>query len=127
VGGYETVPSYSSDFNVTENHWFDKFLPRAAKPKPGSLCDPRLLGLGDTITTNYTMFKYSISAIDTANAGDSGLSYRGWTLDNCDITSLFVNADSNTFIIDFTALVTCKADEYQIQEGNRFDITARAD
>jgi hypothetical protein len=70
------------------------------------------------------MFEYSISAIDTANAGDSGFSYRGWTLDNCDITSLFVNADSNTFIIDF---VTCKADEYQIQQGNRFDITARAD
>ncbi|KAJ7811071.1 hypothetical protein B0H14DRAFT_3479998 [Mycena olivaceomarginata] len=108
VGGYETVPIYNSDFNVTENHWFDKFIPRSVMPKPGSLCDPRLLGLGDTITTNYTMFEYSISAIDTANAGDSGFSYRGWTLDNCDITSLF-------------------ADEYQIQQGNRFDITARAD
>ncbi|KAJ7301663.1 hypothetical protein DFH08DRAFT_978591 [Mycena albidolilacea] len=104
VGGYETVPSYSSDFNVTENHWFDKFL-RATKPKPGSLCDPRLLSLGETITTNYTMFECN----------------------NCDITSLFVNADSNTFIIDFAALVTCKADEYQIQQDNRFDIIARAD
>ncbi|KAJ7811048.1 hypothetical protein B0H14DRAFT_3880238 [Mycena olivaceomarginata] len=127
LAGYETVPSYSSNFNVTQDHWYDKFLPPAAKPKPGSLCDARLLSLGDTITTNYSMFEYSISAIDKENTGNSGFSYEGWALDNCDMTSLFVNADANTFIIDFTAIVNCKANGPQIQQGNSFDITARTD
>ncbi|KAJ7830353.1 hypothetical protein B0H14DRAFT_2515881 [Mycena olivaceomarginata] len=127
LAGYETVPSYNSNFNVTQDHWYDKFLPPAAKPKPGSLCDARLLSLGDTITTNYSMFEYSISAIDKANTGNSGFSYEGWALDNCDMTSLFVNADANTFIIDFTAIVNCKANGPQIQQGNSFDITARTD
>ncbi|KAJ6628621.1 hypothetical protein B0H10DRAFT_1904954 [Mycena sp. CBHHK59/15] len=127
LAGYDTVTGFASDFNVTQSHWFDRFLPPAAKAKPGTLCAPRLLGLGDTITTNYTLFQYSIASIDTANAGDSGFSYQAWTLDNCDITSLYVNGDLNSFIIEYTAVVSCRADAYQILQGNNFEITARAD
>ncbi|KAJ7205472.1 hypothetical protein GGX14DRAFT_500612 [Mycena pura] len=127
LAGYETVTGFDSDFNVTQHLWYDAFLPSVAKTKPGTLCDARLLGLGDTITTNYTMFQYTISAIDTANAGDSGFSYQGWTLENCDITSLYVNGNAQTFIIDYTALITCKADANQILSGNDFSISARTD
>jgi hypothetical protein len=127
LAGYETVTHFDSDFNVTQKLWYHRFIPSMAQSKPGTLCDPRLLGLGDTLTTNYTMFQYSMAAIDTPNAGDSGFAYHGWTLENCDITSLWVNADANTFIIDYTALVTCKADAFQILGGNDFEITARAD
>jgi hypothetical protein len=127
LGGYETVPNFDSNFNVTQSHWFDKLLPRAAKPKPGTLCDPRLFGLGDAVMTNYTMFPYVVSVIDSANAGDAGFAYRGGTLDNCDITSLFVNGNTNTFMIDFTALVKCRADAAQIEQKNNFEITLRAD
>jgi hypothetical protein len=127
LAGYETVTHFDSDFNVTQRFWYDRFIPFMAKSRPGSLCDPRLWGLGDTFTTNYTMFQYSIALIDTANAGDSGFAYEGWTLDNCDITSLFFNADGNTLLIDYTALVTCKADAAQILGGNDFQITARTD
>ncbi|KAJ7864606.1 hypothetical protein B0H14DRAFT_3603051 [Mycena olivaceomarginata] len=108
LGGYETVPNFDSNFNVTQSHWFDKLLPRAAKPKPGTLCDPRLFGLGDAVMTNYTMFPYVVSVIDSANAGDAGFAYRGGTLDNCDITSLL-------------------ADAAQIEQKNNFEITLRAD
>ncbi|KAJ7729473.1 hypothetical protein B0H16DRAFT_1330407 [Mycena metata] len=124
--GYETVSEFNADFNVTRTHWFNQHLPFLV-PKPGTLCDPRLLGLGDTITTNYTLFQYTIASIDLPNIDGSGLSYRGWTLDNCDITSLFVNADANTFVMDFTALVSCRADEAQILTGNDYQITARTD
>ncbi|KAJ7477556.1 hypothetical protein FB451DRAFT_1032996 [Mycena latifolia] len=125
--GYETITHFDSDFNVTQRLWYDRFIPFMAKSRPGALCDPSLWGLGDTFTTNYTMFQYSIALIDIANAGDSGFAYEGWTLDNCDITSLYVNADGKTLIIDYTALVTCKADAAQTLGGNDFQITVRTD
>ncbi|KAJ7635409.1 hypothetical protein FB45DRAFT_831063 [Roridomyces roridus] len=127
LAGYDTVPGFSSDFNVTQHHWYDKFLPEVAKTKPGTLCDPRLLGLGDTITTNNTLFRYTVASIDKANAGDSGFQYGGWTLDNCDITSLFVNANAQTFAMDFTAVVACQSTPAQIAQGNDYAITLRAD
>jgi hypothetical protein len=60
-------------------------------------------------------------------AGDSGFSHQGWTLDNCDITSLYMNTDAGTFIMDYTALINCKADAWQMLGGNTFEITACAD
>ncbi|KAJ7635410.1 hypothetical protein FB45DRAFT_865928 [Roridomyces roridus] len=127
LAGYDTVPGLSSNFNVTQHHWYDKFLPEAAQTRPGTLCDPRLLGLGDTITTNNTLFQYTISSIDKANAGDSGFQYAGWTLDNCDITSLFVNANAQTIAMDITAVVACHSTPSQIAQGNDYAITIRAD
>ncbi|KAJ6526186.1 hypothetical protein DFH09DRAFT_1188077 [Mycena vulgaris] len=126
LAGYETVTVFNSDFHVTQNLWFHRFLPTYG-PKSGTLCDPRLLSLGDTLSTNYTLFEYTIASIDTPNAGDSGFSYEGWTLDNCDITSLFVNGNADTFIIDTTALVSCRADASQILRGNNYEITLRTD
>ncbi|KAF8216723.1 hypothetical protein K438DRAFT_401838 [Mycena galopus ATCC 62051] len=126
LAGYETVTVFNSDFNLTQTLWFNRYIPSLVA-KPGTLCDPRLLGLGDTFTTNYSLFQYSIASIDVPNAGDSGLSYNGWILDNCDITSLYVNADAHTFIMDFTAVVSCVADSTQVAQQNNYAITARAD
>ncbi|KAJ7182499.1 hypothetical protein C8R43DRAFT_6256 [Mycena crocata] len=126
LAGYETVTVFNSDFSVVQRQWFDRYLPSRV-PKPGSMCDPRLLNLGDNIATNYSLFQYSITSVDTANAGDSSLSYKGWTLDNCDITSLYVNANANTFVIDFTALISCRSDASQVAAGNNFEISARTD
>ncbi|KAJ6542214.1 hypothetical protein DFH09DRAFT_929023, partial [Mycena vulgaris] len=125
--GYETVPAFNSDFNVTQTHWFDRFLPSVALTRPGTLCDPRLLALGKTITTNNSLFQYTIASIDAANAGDSGFSYEGWILDNCDITSVFVTGNAMAFSIDFTGFISYQADAAQIAQGNRYEITARAD
>ncbi|KAJ7431058.1 hypothetical protein B0H11DRAFT_2132556 [Mycena galericulata] len=125
--GYDTIPSFNSNFNVTDNHWYDRFIPSVALAKPGTLCDPLLLGLGDTVTTNNTLFQYTIASIDTANAGDSGVSYKGWTLDNCDITAIYVNGNVATFMVDFTAVVSCAADAVQVAQGTNYEITIRAD
>ncbi|KAJ7880008.1 hypothetical protein B0H14DRAFT_3434745 [Mycena olivaceomarginata] len=126
LAGYETVTAFDSDFNVTQTHWFDRFTPSLVH-KSGTLCDPRVLALGETFNTNYTLFQYSIASIDVPNTGDSGLSYKGWTLDNCDITSLYVNADDRTVNMDLTAIVTCRADGTQVLQGNNYEITARTD
>ncbi|KAF7365968.1 hypothetical protein MVEN_00472400 [Mycena venus] len=125
--GYNTVTQFSSDFNVTQHFWYDIFIPSIAQTTPGTLCDARLLQLGDTVTTNYTLFQYVVALIDQPNAGDAGLSYRGWTLENCDIAALFFNADGSTFSIDYTALVACRATDVQVAAGNDFEITLRAD
>ncbi|KAJ7182498.1 hypothetical protein C8R43DRAFT_1116135 [Mycena crocata] len=115
LAGYETVTVFDPDFFVVQRHWFDRFLPSRV-PRSGTLCDPRLLNLGDSVTTNYSLFQYTITSVDTANAGHSSLSYQGWTLDNCDISSLYVNVNVNTF-----------SDASQIDAGNKFDISIRAD
>ncbi|KAJ7059644.1 hypothetical protein C8F01DRAFT_1059039 [Mycena amicta] len=109
--GYETVSVFSSDFNMTQHFWYDHFLPSFARSDttPGNLCTARLLGLGDTVTTNYSLFQYTIASIDTPNAGDSGLAYTGWTLDDCDVTALYINVVGQTLTGDYTALVTCAA------------------
>jgi hypothetical protein len=121
LAGYETVTAFDSDFNVTQTHWFDRFTPSLIR-KSGTLCDPRLLALGETFNTNYTLFQYSIASIDVPNTGDSGLSYKGWTLDNCDITSLYVNADDHTVNMDLTAIVSCRADGTQVLQGNNYEV-----
>ncbi|KAJ7880015.1 hypothetical protein B0H14DRAFT_2341176, partial [Mycena olivaceomarginata] len=120
LAGYETVTAFDSDFNVTQTHWFDRFTPSLVR-KSGTLCDPRLLALGETFNTNYTLFQYLIASIDVPNTGDSGLSYKGWTLDNCDITSLYVNADNCTVNMDLTAIVSCWADGTQVLQGNNYE------
>ncbi|KAF7332410.1 hypothetical protein MKEN_00122800 [Mycena kentingensis (nom. inval.)] len=125
--GYETVSVFDGDFNKTQNFWYDRFLPTFARSEgstPGNLCTERLLRLGDTVTTNYALFQYSIASIDRANVNggdETGLSYKGWTLDECDVTALYVNVVGQTLSADFTALVACNSS----REGVNF--TMRAD
>jgi hypothetical protein len=106
--GYETIPVFLSDFNATQSHWFNRFLPTHA-PEPGTLCDPHVFNLGDAFTTNYRLFEWKIESIRKANAGDSGVSYTGSTLEDCDVSALYVTGDIVTFTVDYTVIVTCKS------------------
>ncbi|KAJ7051383.1 hypothetical protein C8F01DRAFT_1175223 [Mycena amicta] len=115
---YETITVFKSDYNVTQTHWFHEYLP-SLKPKPGTLCDSHVFNLGDAFTTNYTLFPYTVASIVKANAGDAGISYTGNVLDHCDVSSLYLTGNVNTFTIDYTAVITCRNDDY--------DFTARSD
>ena len=42
-----------------------------------------VFNVGDTFTTNYTIFAWSIQSIEKANAGASGISYNGNHLTDC--------------------------------------------
>ncbi|KAJ7274868.1 hypothetical protein C8J57DRAFT_1312947 [Mycena rebaudengoi] len=121
--GYETITVFKSDFNVTQKHWFHNYIPSLA-PKLGTLCDSRVFNLGDTFTTNYTLFQYTLASINRANAGDSGVSYKGTTLDDCDITSLFVHGDMNTYSVDYTAVITCRSGDYELTARSDFSVSS---
>ncbi|KIK10082.1 hypothetical protein K443DRAFT_78 [Laccaria amethystina LaAM-08-1] len=79
--GYETVTVFQSDFNATQSFWYDKYMPYRV-PIPGTLCDPHVINVEDPFTTNYTFFEWAIESITGANAGNSGISYKGATLDD---------------------------------------------
>ncbi|KAJ7487912.1 hypothetical protein FB451DRAFT_1225903 [Mycena latifolia] len=123
--GYDTITVFQSDYNVTQIHWYHQYLP-SLMPKPGTLCDPRVFNLGDTFTTNYTLFRYTIASVISANAGDSGISYKGRTLENCDITSLYLHGDVNSYTIDYTAVVTCRSETYQFTARTDFSLSSLA-
>ncbi|KAF7350314.1 hypothetical protein MVEN_01335700 [Mycena venus] len=93
-------------------------------PKSGTLCDSRVFNLGDTFTTNYTLFQYNIASVVGANAGDSGISYTGWTLEDCDITSLYIHGDANAYTIDYTAVVECRNDAYSFSARTDFSLSS---
>ncbi|KAJ7135816.1 hypothetical protein C8R44DRAFT_976599 [Mycena epipterygia] len=123
--GYETITVFQSDYNVTQTHWYHQYLP-SLMPKPGTLCDSRVFNLGDTFTTNYTLFQYTIASVVNANAGDSGISYKGRTLEDCDVTSLYIHGDVNAYTIDYTAVVTCRGDTYEYSARTDFSLSSLA-
>ncbi|KIM40015.1 hypothetical protein M413DRAFT_190122 [Hebeloma cylindrosporum] len=114
--GYETVTLFKDDYNVAENHWFYSFMP--FRRHSGPICDARLFKLGDSFTTNYTFFDWSIESIVKPNAGKSGLFYTGTPLSSCDVSSIYINGDLHTWNVDFTVVLSCKSDD-------NFPITAR--
>ncbi|KAJ7932088.1 hypothetical protein B0H13DRAFT_2651073 [Mycena leptocephala] len=123
--GYETITVFQSDYNVTQSHWYHQYIP-SLMPKPGTLCDSRVFNLGDTFTTNYTLFQYNIASVVSANAGDSGISYKGWTLEDCDMTSLFIHGDANAYTIEYTAIVECRNDDYSFSARTDFSLSSLA-
>ncbi|KAJ7096611.1 hypothetical protein B0H15DRAFT_920975 [Mycena belliarum] len=123
--GYDTITVFQSDYNVTQTHWYQHYIPSLV-PKAGTLCDSRVFNLGDTFTTNYTLFRYTVSSVVNANAGDSGISYKGRTLEHCDITSLYVHGDVNAFTLDYTAVVTCRSEAYEFSARTDFSLSSLA-
>ncbi|KAJ6529125.1 hypothetical protein DFH09DRAFT_1045264 [Mycena vulgaris] len=123
--GYETITIFKSDYNVTQTFWYEHYLPSLAQ-KPGTLCDTRVFNLGDTFTTNYTLFRYNIASVVAANAGDSGISYKGRTLEDCDITSLYLHGDISTFSIDYTAVIACRSEAYEFSARTDFSLSSVA-
>ncbi|KDR78891.1 hypothetical protein GALMADRAFT_1277344 [Galerina marginata CBS 339.88] len=114
--GYETINVFQSDANVVQEFWYDRFMPYRV-PKEGSLCDPHVFNVGDTFTTNYSTFAWSIQSIEKANAGISGVSYNGSVLNNCDVNGVYMSGDLRTWTIDYSVLVSCK-------NSGAFDVSA---
>ncbi|KAF8651461.1 hypothetical protein AX16_004760 [Volvariella volvacea WC 439] len=121
---YETVNIVQSDFNATQALWYDKYLSMRNAP-PGILCEPHVFNIGDSFTTNYTLFQWTIESITKANAGLSGVSYQGGILEDCDITSLYINGDLRTFSVDYTAIMTCRVEGvYEYSSRTSFSVTS---
>jgi hypothetical protein len=121
--GYETVTVFQSDFNATQSFWYNKYMPYRV-PTPGTLCDPHVFNAGDPFTTNYTFFEWTIESITGADAGNSGIYYKGDTLDDCDISTIYVNADLRTWSVAFTVVMQCQQENlYEISAKTSFTIS----
>jgi len=121
--GYETITVFESDFNATQSFWYNKYMPYRV-PTPGTLCDPYVFNAGDPFTTNYTFFEWTIESITRANAGNSGISYKGATLNDCDVSSIYVDADLRTWSVAFTVVVQCQHENlYEINAKTSFTIS----
>ncbi|KAF8887584.1 hypothetical protein BD779DRAFT_504440 [Infundibulicybe gibba] len=115
--GYEIVTVFSADYNLTQKRWYDKWMPSSTL-KSGGQCDPHVFNVGDSFTTNYTLFQWTIETIVRLNAGKSAIAYTGATLEDCDITALYFNGDIRTWTLDITAVANCSV-------ANKFQVTAR--
>lgn len=104
--GYEPVTAFEGDFNATQSFWYNSYMPFRV-PKPGTLCDPHVFNAGDPFTTNYTFFAWSVESITRADAGSSGVSYKGDTLNDCDVSSIYVDGDLRAWSVAFTVVVQC--------------------
>lgn len=119
--GYETVTVFRSDYRTRETHWYDNF--RTKEPAP--LCDTHIFNVGDTLTTNYTLFAWTLGSITIPNAGDSGYASNGTTLTDCDISSLFITGDLKSWTVSFVVLISCsKHQEFDITASTRFSISS---
>ncbi|KAH8813821.1 hypothetical protein DL96DRAFT_1757924 [Flagelloscypha sp. PMI_526] len=125
LAGYETITVFADSFNATRPLWFHKFLMTQA-PKPGTLCDAKLFNVGDTLSTNYSIFQWQLEYIHRANAGSSGIAYKGTPLDGCDVTFIYVDADIRSWNVDVTGVMTCKPPDgsYEITARSSYSISA---
>ncbi|KAF8896200.1 hypothetical protein BD779DRAFT_1608509 [Infundibulicybe gibba] len=116
--GYQTKTVFEDNFNVTQTHWYDK---------PGTLCDSHVFNVGDSLTTNYTIFQWSIETVNKPNAASSGVSYRGSTLQDCDLSNLYIDGDMRTRTIKLTAVAKCEVKgEFEVNAKTTFAVSALA-
>ncbi|KAF7324099.1 hypothetical protein MKEN_00632300 [Mycena kentingensis (nom. inval.)] len=123
LAGYETITVFKSDYNVTQEFWYHNYLP-SLRAKPGTLCDTHIFNLGDSFTTNYTLFPYTIVSVSRGNAGDVGVSYKGAALDNCDVVSIYLTGNFGTFSLDYTAIVLCRGADYEFTSRVDFSMSS---
>jgi hypothetical protein len=106
--GYDTVSEFQSNFDVTQSFWFDAFVPAYVRErKAGTLCNSRLFNVGESMVTNSSLFEWKVESVYKANAGGSGFSYTGETLDNCDVTQIEFFGDLRTWSIEGTVYMFC--------------------
>ena len=105
--GYETITTFESDFNITQSFWYDRFLPGGGS-RTGTLCDPHGFNIGDSLTTNYSIFQWDLVSVAKSNYSRGSLIYSGSTLESCDLSALYVNGGFQGYGSDFVAVVACQ-------------------
>ncbi|KDQ54241.1 hypothetical protein JAAARDRAFT_403059 [Jaapia argillacea MUCL 33604] len=94
VAGYETVTVARSDKNVTQQMWWTPVTPRALRAK--TTCDSYLLNVGDTFTTNASLFQWTLldaSSYEGAHIPEAGFQYSAEPMAFCSPSSQVSNVD----------------------------------
>lgn len=104
---FETITRLEEDFNFTQSLWLDRIIPEALLHGQ-NLCQPFVLKMGDSFVTNSSIFLWDLELVSNANHSSSSLIYRGSTLQDCDITAIYLNGKTNPPSMDIVAVVFCK-------------------
>jgi hypothetical protein len=75
-----------------------------------------VFSVGESIVTNVSLFKWDVEGVYRSNAGGSGFSYKGETLDNCDVHQIVLNGDLRTWTLDGSMWLYCNSSSNA--EGN---------
>ena len=98
--GYQTISSLNNDWKTVTSHWYNRFV---TAPEPGSLCDPAAYAVGDTFATTVGLFTWTIQGL-----AESPISYKGSSLDLCDVASMTMAVDSRSWTASVTVTIGCK-------------------
>jgi hypothetical protein len=98
--GYQTISSLNNDWKTVTTHWYNRFV---AAPEPGSLCDPVGFAVGDTFATTVGLFTWVIQGL-----AESPISYKGSSLDLCDVGTMTMALDSRSWTASVTVTIGCK-------------------
>ena len=104
--GYQTIPTLTKNFSEVPKHWYDRLT---QKPKPGSLCTSQNFATGDTLRTNYSIFNWVILSPNNTNHEVSYIPYKGVNLDSCDVTTVEIDANSQSATFSLAAVVRCNS------------------
>ncbi|KAF9532597.1 hypothetical protein CPB83DRAFT_629269 [Crepidotus variabilis] len=124
--GYETVNLFSEDYNISISHWYDTFMPYR-KAKPGTLCEPHLLNIGDHFTTNYTVFEWVVQSVALSGipvGALSGVPYTGNLLNDCDVNMIYMNGDMARYSVQFSVVVSCKDNDSEVTAATSFTVSS---
>jgi hypothetical protein len=106
--GYETVSVFMPDFNVSQSFWYDRFIPGVFQRSKRKLCNPHDFTIGNSFTTNYSLFQWDLVAVTQLTDNTSAsLVYKGSTLETCDALALYMNAHMQERNTDVTGLIAC--------------------
>ncbi|KAF8059840.1 hypothetical protein FPV67DRAFT_340304 [Lyophyllum atratum] len=109
--GYESVTVFRDNFNVSQSFWYDRLLPGGyGRSEPGTLCDPHGFNVGDTFTTNYSLFKWELVTVgySTNNSHVGSFAYNGSTLETCDAIAIYMDAQMQSRSADLAVAISCK-------------------
>ncbi|KAF5342325.1 hypothetical protein D9611_001496 [Ephemerocybe angulata] len=121
VVGYDQTIVLSSDFNATQSFWYHAII---KAPEPGTLCEPHVFNVGDTLVTNASVFEWKILAITRPNAGKSGVAYSGTTLDSCDVAQMSFYGDLRTWSLEIVAYSACRgSDDLEVIAYTSFSLS----
>ena len=109
--GYQVIPAPSPNYNATDPHWWNRF---GVHNRPGTLCASYSFSAGDTLSTTYGIFPWTVVSPNVHILSDSKFLYTGVNFDSCDVYSMGIQADVLATTVDVYATVMCNSADIPI-------------
>jgi hypothetical protein len=94
TSGYESVPVYSINPNVTETSQVISWLPMSLTRKLISSCQLVPIAVGDTFITNNSALTYTLANVIQNSTTQTSLVYHNNPLENCSVNNIMILVDA---------------------------------